>query len=484
MRPYKAKAPVGTKVDKNGKTQVVYKSLGNFTTRAEAEDALAEFSKNPYDISLSVKTFADLYNVWSEQYFDSLQGENSVRTITSAYAYCSDLYNMPIRNIGPGHIKDAMKNGYVISTRGEDKGQKRYASLSTQERIKSMCNLMFDYAVEHRILTINPAREFKINALLSEIKKKSKGKIPFTTEQVNKLWQYLDDIPYVDMVLIALYTGFRPQELAVLEVDNVFLDENKLVGGMKTEAGTDRVVPIHPAIKNLVERRYIQATEKFHSDRLFNDPKGQQGTRMTYDKYRNRFMFVMREMGFEGLTPHCTRHTFATQAKRSGMDAGIIKRILGHSLSGDITESVYIHPTFDDLLEEMKKLDYTANTLISPLNKAQMDKIAYDSEGKIYTKPKDEDMERDINEVLLLNGIQKKDGTVRDTSTELLKGRKDAYNRAKKMMAALNTKGKCTSATLKKIIDELYNREERDEFVGVQLYYFRKHYNSLIRRGM
>lgn len=106
LRPYKAKAPVGTKVDKNGKTQVVYKSLGNFTTRAEAEDALAEFSKNPYDISLSVKTFADLYNVWSKQYFDSLQGENSVRTITSAYAYCSDLYNMPIRNIGPGHIKD------------------------------------------------------------------------------------------------------------------------------------------------------------------------------------------------------------------------------------------------------------------------------------------------------------------------------------------------------------------------------------------
>lgn len=39
-----------------------------------------------------------------------------------------------------------------------------------------------------------------------------------------------------------------------------------------------------------------------------------------------------------------------------------------------------------------------------------MDKIAYDSKGKIFTKPKDEDMERDINEVLLLNGIQKKMG--------------------------------------------------------------------------
>lgn len=121
---------------------------------------------------------------------------------------------------------------------------------------------------------------------------------------------------------------------------------------------------------------------------------------------------------------------------------------------------------------------------INPFNKSQMDKIAYDSEGKIYTKPRDDEMEKDINETLLLNGIQKKDGTVRDTSTELLKGRKDAYGRAKRMMKRLNAKGKCTSATLKKIMDELYNREEREEFVGVQLYYFRKHYNSLICRGM
>ena len=57
----------------------------------------------------------------------------------------------------------------------------------------------------------------------------------------------------------------------------------------------------------------------------------------------------------------------------------------------------------------------------SPLNKMQMDKIAYKSDGIIYTKPKDEAMEKDINETLMLNGIKKSDGSVRDTSTELLK---------------------------------------------------------------
>ncbi len=120
----------------------------------------------------------------------------------------------------------------------------------------------------------------------------------------------------------------------------------------------------------------------------------------------------------------------------------------------------------------------------SPLDKFQMDKIAYNKDGKIYTEPYDEAMEKDINEVLLLNGIQKKDGTVRDTSTELLKGRKDAYDRARKMMDSLNKKGKCTSTVLRKIMNDLYNCEECEEYVGVKLYYFKKHYSSLIRRGL
>ena len=59
--PFRAKVPVGTKVDKNGKTQAVYKILGNFPTRVEAENALADFSRTPYELTSTVKTFADLY---------------------------------------------------------------------------------------------------------------------------------------------------------------------------------------------------------------------------------------------------------------------------------------------------------------------------------------------------------------------------------------------------------------------------------------
>ena len=53
---------------------------------------------------------------------------------------------------------------------------------------------------------------------------------------------------------------------------------------------------------------------------------------------------------------------------------------------------------------------------ITPYNSEQMKKIIYDSNGIISTNPRDEIMEKDINETLLLNGIRKEDGTIRDTS--------------------------------------------------------------------
>ena len=120
----------------------------------------------------------------------------------------------------------------------------------------------------------------------------------------------------------------------------------------------------------------------------------------------------------------------------------------------------------------------------SPLNKVQMDKIAYKPDGTIYTDPRDEDMEYDINEILLLNGIQKPDGSVRDTATELLKGRRDAYANAKRMMIALNKKGKCTSSHLKKIMDTMRKQEQYEEYVGVKLYYLEKKYTSMLHRGL
>ena len=262
---------------------------------------------------------------------------------------------MEITKIGPGHIKDMMDKGYIL----DEKGDKKYASKCTKERIKSMCNLMFDYAFERRLINYNPARAFKVTHLIREIEDEKKEKKVFTSEDIQKMWKYVDVTPYTDMVLIGIYTGFRPQELAILEIDNIDLEEGSIIGGMKTANGRNRKVPIHPDIKPLVEKRYIEATELFCSDRLFNDPRSQTGIRLTYDKYRRKFEFVMADLALSGFSPHCTRHTFATYAKKSGMEPGITKRIMGHSLRSDVTEYYYTHPEFSDFENEIRKLTFS-----------------------------------------------------------------------------------------------------------------------------
>lgn len=358
LNPFKAKVPVEVYVDKNGKSQVKYKSIGLFPTKGLADEALAEYNRTPYDLSSKISTFQDLYKAWSAEYFETLSSESSIRTVTSAYAYCSGLYYMKIRQIGVGHIKDAMNHGYVIVTRGKNKGQRKYASPCTQERIKSMCNLMFDYALERNLVLTNPARAFKIDKLLQEIEVKAKKKKPFTDSDVRLLWEYYEMIPFADIILVGIYTGFRPQELVLIRTENVFLEEGYFIGGMKTSNGTDRMVPIHPKIKDLVKFRYQQATELYHSEFLFNISCGSSYKPFTYDTYELRFHNVMAALNLEGFTPHCTRHTFASKAETCGLRNRAIKLIMGHSLKGDVTDYHYKHTGYEYLYDEICKIDF------------------------------------------------------------------------------------------------------------------------------
>ena len=56
------------------------------------------------------------------------------------------------------------------------------------------------------------------------------------------------------MILIGIYSGWRPQELAILKIADVDLQNRSFCGGLKTNAGRNRIVPIHPIIYNLVEK--------------------------------------------------------------------------------------------------------------------------------------------------------------------------------------------------------------------------------------
>lgn len=309
--------------------------IGYFPTKLEALGALANYNENPYDIDAQNITFEETYNKWSSEYFPTLKSKSSERTVAAAYKYCKPIYHMRMRDIKVSHLEQTIKNAAV----GD----------STKARIKSLFNLMYRYAMKHEIVD-------KDYAALCEGVKKPKPvieRIPFSQDEIRSLWDNIN-FPFVDMILIGIYSGWRPQELAILKLANVDLEACTFTGGLKTEAGIDRVVPIHPLIQSLVEENYHKALA-MGSEYLFNDENGQQGTYLTYDKYRGRFKKVMKRLNQEH-RPHDTRHTFITKGKYYQMDDYVLKMIVGHAIN-DVTEKTYTHRVLEELHREIQKIE-------------------------------------------------------------------------------------------------------------------------------
>ena len=312
----------------------IYSIIGYYHTKEEALTALANYNSNPYDLATDSITFAEVYQKWSEDHFTKIV-PSAQRTWKCAYKYCSPLYNMRFKDIRVSHLEKTIMDADV--------------GLSTKQRIKSLFNLIYKWALRHEICDKNYAQ------LCNSVEKAKPqiARIPFTYEEINLLWDNID-FPFVDMILISLYSGWRPQELALLKTENIDLENMIIKGGLKTDAGKNRIVPIHSKIQDLIRARYNSSNEYLFYDTLQNNYPIN-----TYERYYGRFQKVMSKLNLKHM-PHDTRHTFITEAKEKRMNEYILKLIVGHSIQ-DITEKVYTHRQISDLKEEIEKITYTQN---------------------------------------------------------------------------------------------------------------------------
>ena len=324
-----------------------------FKTYNEAYEALVEYNKNPYDLNTSSITMTELYEKWSKEYLKTVATSN-VRSIQSAWNYCSVLYEMRVADVRAKHLKKC-----IDGASREGKGKIIQASAHTKSRIKSIFNLMFDYANENDLVEKNYARTFNVSdKILKEVEEVKRGHISFTDKEMEILWKNVDKIPYVDVILIQCYSGWRPQELGLIELNRVDLNNWVFAGGMKTDAGMNRLVPIHSKIRPLIKKRYEEAIN-INSKYLINctDSQRKNDIKMTYDKYRHRFRSIRDKLN---LNPehraHDPRKQFITMAKRYNLDEYAIKYIAGHRIS-DITEKIYTDRTVQWLKDEIEKIE-------------------------------------------------------------------------------------------------------------------------------
>ncbi|GHU53185.1 hypothetical protein FACS1894132_04650 [Clostridia bacterium] len=350
--PFRAMVTVG----KNSNGRPICKPLkpeSYFLTYNDAYAALVEYNKNPYDLNPAI-TVKELYEKWTTKYFDTLKTYASARAINSAWAYCTSVYSMRVMDIRARHIKGCMDEG-TSTVRGNE----QRPSATMKNKIKTLFNLMLDYALEYELVDRNYSRGFKLSdEVIKEIMTVKKGHIAFTDEEINLLWKNVDCKRYIDIILIQCYSGWRPQELGLIELTNVDLENWLFKGGMKTEAGTDRVVPIHSKIRPLVLRKYIES-EQLGSKYLFNFidlDNNLKDITFTYKRYQNGFNRIRDELKLNPKhRPHDGRTHFVTSAKKYGVDEYAVKYIVGHKIS-DITEKVYTKREFEWLKDEIEKI--------------------------------------------------------------------------------------------------------------------------------
>ena len=140
----------------------------------------------------------------------------------------------------------------------------------------------------------------------------------------------------------------RPIELLSIKMENVHLDERYIIGGVKMKAGKNRIIPIADCVMPFYNEIYALAAAS-KSDILI--PPGY--TSKLLIKPIKRFC---KEVGISDHLPHDTRHTFITLASNYGIGCYILKSIVGHMQSKDITVDVYTHKTIEQYIEEVNKI--------------------------------------------------------------------------------------------------------------------------------
>lgn len=300
------------------------KVLGYFPSRVSALEALTQYHTNPYDLDKGKTTLKDVWEKWIEISYTKEKKEIP-NTYKAAYKRLEDFHDMPFSEIRTRHIQgvvDSCPRGFA-----------------TKKTIKSLCNMLFKFAIDCEIVGTNYASNVKLPTRgLSEIHH------PFEPEDLKILWKHTDDF-IVDVALALCYTGLRPNELIQMRNENVYLEKRYMVGGMKTAAGKNRVIPIAEKIFPIIEKWY----QKENAYLLMNPRDGKPIA--DYKKLRRMWnrSEILSTLSRKHLL-HDGRHTCATLLDNAGVNIKISQLILGH-VSSDVTRRVYTHKTIQQLID-------------------------------------------------------------------------------------------------------------------------------------
>ncbi len=305
--------------------------IGYYTNEKEAWEAVDKALTNNNITDNYNWTVKDCYQKWSANHYPNLtkSGEGSYK---NAWRYFTPIANMKMRDVKTSHIQKCV-----------DLGAEKF-SRPICEKIKSLASQICKFAMQEDLINKNYAEFLKLPPM------EESDTHPFSDEDIKILLEN-DSIDTVKIILILIYTGFRPSEFFSLELKNIDIEKYFIRGGGKTNAGRNRIVPISPKIQNYVKYFYIKAKLNNQKYLIVNS----RGNKLDINNFRNRYFYkTLEELGIlenendRHLTPYSTRHTFATLCDKADIDDNLVIKMIGHT-SHKTTEKFYIHKTEEDM---------------------------------------------------------------------------------------------------------------------------------------
>lgn len=223
--------------------------------------------------------------------------------------------------------------------------------------VRQMYNLYIkldEYALQEDIIEKSYAQHITLN----NTKTTKVTRKPFTYEQIEYLWNinpenYKEDFVR-DILLLTIYTGCRAEELLSIYNNKIFFDKNYFVTGLKTQAGINREIPIHPKIEGIFKKYY-----NINNEFLFVMPNGRRAN-YDYYLYHYKFNFIKKHNFLNHHTAHDGRHTLRSELEKLNVKQIIINGIIGHS-NENVGQDIYTHISIEEKLEAIKLVTYKKN---------------------------------------------------------------------------------------------------------------------------
>ena len=327
-RTWTACITIGWKTTPTGRAQAIRRTKGGFSTKRDALAYCQQLQAAP--IEKPKMTLQQVYDAWLPVH-EARVSKSTADCYKAAFRYFDDLHYRLMSDIDVDELQECL-DACPRARR-------------TRENMKAVIGLLYKYAIPRHQATMNLAE------YLHTGDNDKSTRPPFSPEQVERIRQRIGITPYADVVYVLIYTGFRPAELFSLTKDSYH--DGILIGGIKTEAGKDRAVPVSPRIMPIIEER-VSTCHGF----LFPRENDEQ---MSVAYFRDCCFYpVLAAAGIQPLpttehpayyTPYSCRHTFANLLKGApGSDVDKAK-LIGHA---DYSTTKKMYQSAE--LEAMKKI--------------------------------------------------------------------------------------------------------------------------------